>query len=92
MYIVSADSQGDKLAFELMDKLRKKGVYVEKSYSNAKVGKQIKDASRRNADYYVVIGKNELNNRQLSIKKLDENIIKEISVEKLLDDPQRVLD
>lgn len=92
LYIVSADSQGDKLAFELMDKLRKKGVYVEKSYSNAKVGKQIKDASRRNADYYVVIGKNELNNRQLSIKKLDENIIKEISVEKLLDDPQRVLD
>ena len=91
LYIVSADSQGDKLAFELMDKLRKKGVYVEKSYSNAKVGKQIKDASRRNADYYVVIGKNEVRSHQLKFKKLDSDTEKLASFEELISNPQDIL-
>ena len=91
LYIVSADDQGDRLAFELMNKLRKEGIYVEKSYSGAKVGKQIKDASRRKADYYVVIGKNEVRSRQLKFKKLDSDIEKLASFEELISNPQNIL-
>lgn len=91
LYIVSADEQGDKLAFELMYKLRQKNIYVEKSYLNSKVGKQIKDASRMNTDYYTVIGKDEVANHQLILKKLDSDVVKSVSIEELINNPYKIL-
>lgn len=56
LFIVSADEIGNDVAFRILNNLRQKNISAEKSFSNTKVKTQIKEAVRRNAQYYTVIG------------------------------------
>ena len=49
VFFASANEAGDNLAFKILNQIRDKGVVADKDYSGVKVGKQIKEAFRRNA-------------------------------------------
>lgn len=91
LFLVSADEAGDGLAFDMLYKLREKGIFAEKSYTSAKVGKQIKEAARKNASYYIVLGKNECSSKQLQLKKMNSDVSKDVKLNDLLDDPEKYL-
>ncbi|MHC9537145.1 histidine--tRNA ligase [Dellaglioa sp. BT-FLS60] len=67
LFFVSADQQGDDLAFTILDSIRKKGVISDKNFQDIKVGSQIKEANRVSAKYYTVLGKNEVENNRIKL-------------------------
>ena len=91
LFFVSADENGDNLAFELVDKLRHQNIFVEKSYSSSKVKTQIKEAIRKDAHNYVVVGKREVEDQKLMIKQVDGDKVQEVLINDLLNDPTKYL-
>ena len=68
VFFASADAQGDELAFEVLSKVRQHGIIADKDYSGVKVGKQIKEAFRRNAKYFAVFGSREVEEGEFQLK------------------------
>ena len=57
-------------AFELMQQLRSKGIRCELYHENSKFDKQFKYAEKKNIPYVVIIGENELKEKQGNLKDL----------------------
>lgn len=68
IFFASADQQGDEMAFEVLSKIRQQGIVADKDYSGVKVGKQIKEAFRRNAKYFAVFGAREVEEGTFQLK------------------------
>lgn len=68
VFFASADQQGDEMAFEVLSKIRQQGIVANKDYSGVKVGKQIKEAFRRNAKYFAVFGAREVEEGTFQLK------------------------
>lgn len=68
VFFASADQQGDEMAFEVLSKIRQQGIVADKDYSGVKVGKQIKEAFRRNAKYFAVFGAREVEEGTFQLK------------------------
>ncbi|WP_240410957.1 histidine--tRNA ligase [Limosilactobacillus vaginalis] len=68
VFFASANEDGDNLAFKILNQIRDKGVVADKDYSGVKVGKQIKEAFRRNAKYFAVFGEREVDEGQFQLK------------------------
>ena len=68
VFFASANEAGDNLAFKILNQIRDKGVVADKDYSGVKVGKQIKEAFRRNAKYFAVFGEREVDEGQFQLK------------------------
>lgn len=91
LFIVSADEVGNDVAFRILNDLRQKNISAEKSFSNTKVKTQIKEAVRRNAQYYTVIGQREVDTKNIVLRKIDSNDFVDISLCQLLENPQKWL-
>ena len=91
VYFASADNAGDELAFEVLDKIRKNGVEADKNYQDIKVGSQIKEAIRRKARYYAVIGKKEVDEGSFELSKVDSDKTQTVSVKEFEDDPKKFI-
>lgn len=68
VFFASADQKGDEMAFEVLSKIRQQGIVADKDYSGVKVGKQIKEAFRRNAKYFAVFGAREVEEGTFQLK------------------------
>jgi len=59
-----------RYAFELMQKLRYNGISCELFYDNSKLDKQFKYAAKKNIEFAVIIGSNEMEQQNCIIKNL----------------------
>lgn len=91
VFFASADDEGDELAFEVLDKIRKNGVSADKNYQDVKVGSQIKEAIRRKTRYYAVIGKKEVEEGKFELSKVDSDQTQTVSVKEFEDNPTKFL-
>lgn len=93
LFFISADEDGDDLAFRILYKLRKKDIYAEKSYSSNKVKTQIKEAIRRGAEYYTVLGEKEISEGSLKLVHVNGyNDEKQILISEFEKDPLKYLE
>lgn len=91
IYFATVDEKGSDFAFTLMEKLREKGVKVDKDYQGLKLGTQIKEAGRRNSRYFIVIGDKEVESGNVELSAVDSDEKVSLSVNELLDDPFKYL-
>ena len=91
LFFTAPDKDGSNYAFKLMIKLRSKDVAVDKDYEGRKLGTQIKEAARRNAKYFTVIGDREIESGQLTLKHTQTGEQVEVAVDDLLANPQNYL-
>ena len=91
LFFTAPDEDGSNYAFKLMIKLRSKDVAVDKDYEGRKLGTQIKEAARRNAKYFTVIGDREIESGQLTLKHTQTGEQVEVAVDDLLANPQNYL-
>lgn len=75
----------------MLDKIRKNGVEADKNYQDIKVGSQIKEAIRRKARYYAVIGKKEVDEGSFELSKVDSDKTQTVSVKEFEDDPKKFI-
>ncbi len=73
IYIVNKGAQAQSLALELSRKLRHYDVITEIDLSDASFSKQLKKANKCNAKSIIVIGDEEANKREFSIRSFNSN-------------------
>ncbi|MBB1079634.1 histidine--tRNA ligase [Limosilactobacillus sp. STM2_1] len=91
VFFASADDQGDELAFEVLSKVRQRGIIADKDYSGVKVGKQIKEAFRRNAKYFAVFGSREVEEGTFQLKNATTKDAVDVKVADFIANPAQYL-
>lgn len=91
VFFASADEAGDELAFEVLNQVRQHGMVADKDYSGVKVGKQIKEAFRRNAKYFAVFGSREVDEGQFQLKNAATKEATDVKVADFVADPAKYL-
>ncbi len=84
-YVVTMGENAETEAVSILWSLRKKGLSVEKDYMQKKVKAQFKAADRMNAAYTVVIGDDELQSGEVSIKKMSDGSQEKTAIADLAD-------
>ncbi|MCI1975301.1 MAG: histidine--tRNA ligase [Limosilactobacillus sp.] len=91
VFFASANEDGDALAFKILNQIRDKGVVADKDYSGVKVGKQIKEAFRRNAKYFAVFGEREVDEGQFQLKNAATKETQDIKIADFVAEPTKYL-
>ncbi len=71
-YIVTMDRATDEKAFGLLGELRKNGLRCEKDYLSRSMKAQMKDADRSEAAYTIILGTEELETGEITIRKMSD--------------------
>jgi histidyl-tRNA synthetase len=77
-YIATMDEKTNKAGFLLMGKLRNLDLNCEKDYLNRSLKAQMKDANKLNAQFVIIIGTEELNTNQATLKRMSDGLQKRI--------------
>lgn len=91
VFFASANEDGDNLAFKILNQIRDKGIIADKDYSGVKVGKQIKEAFRRNAKYFAVFGEREVDEGQFQLKNAATKDTVDVKIGDFVADPAKYL-
>lgn len=91
VFFASANEAGDNLAFKILNQIRDKGVVADKDYSGVKVGKQIKEAFRRNAKYFAVFGEREVDEGQFQLKNAATKDTVDVKISDFVAEPTKYL-
>ena len=91
VFFASANEAGDNLAFKILNQIRDKGVVADKDYSGVKVGKQIKEAFRRNAKYFAVFGECEVDEGQFQLKNAATKDTVDVKIADFVAEPTKYL-
>lgn len=91
VFFASANEAGDNLAFKILNQIRDKGVVADKDYSGVKVGKQIKEAFRRNAKYFAVFGEREVDEGQFQLKNAATKDMVDVKIADFVAEPTKYL-
>lgn len=81
LYCATMGEEAEKVGFRLAHELRERGLKVEIDYAGGKLDKQIKQATRFQARYLLIIGDNELQSGSLVLKNLAERSQQSVPVE-----------
>ncbi|TFU62382.1 histidine--tRNA ligase [Jeotgalicoccus nanhaiensis] len=71
LYICTMTDEARNAAGTLLHKLRSRNISADMDYENRKLKAQMKDADRKNAQYTIVLGENELDSRQADLKNME---------------------
>jgi threonyl-tRNA synthetase len=82
---VSPDAHFD-YAKEVQDLLKSKGLRVEMDERNEKIGYKIREAQMQKIPYMLVIGDNEIQERDVNVRKYGEQKSETVSLEKFVDE------
>ncbi len=83
VYIAGMDEAGRKAAFSLAQKLRKEGVRTEIDHMARSVKAQFKYAGKVGAKYVVVIGSNELESGEYTVKNMLDSSSETVAKDKI---------
>ena len=83
LFIVSIGEDAKKFALKTAIALRKKNFKCETDLLNRSVKSQMKEANRLNAEYVIVIGKDELESNEAKLKRMSDGIEIDVSVDKI---------
>lgn len=81
VYVAGLDDEGRKAAFALCDALRKAGVSAEFDHASRSVKAQFKYAGKAGARYVVVIGSNELESGEYTVKNMADSTSETVRAE-----------
>ena len=91
VFFASANADGDELAFNILNKIRQAGIVADKDYSGVKVGKQIKEAFRRNAKFFAVFGEREVDEGQFQLKNAATKDTVDVKIDDFVANPTKYL-
>ena len=91
VYMMPIGEDAQKYCLNLANSLRVNGVYVDMCFDNAKMGAQIKRATKKNAKVAIIVGDNELENGTVVIKNLITTDQETVPVEEMVDKVAEIL-
>lgn len=85
LFVVTMGDAADRYAIKLLNDLRKNGIKADKDYMARKIKGQMKQADRLNANYTIVIGNQELENKNINIKNMQSGETEMIQLDGIVD-------
>ncbi|RIN30196.1 histidine--tRNA ligase [Staphylococcus succinus] len=85
LFVVTMGDAADRYAIKLLNDLRKNGIKADKDYMTRKIKGQMKQADRLNANYTIVIGDQELENKNINIKNMQSGETEMIQLDGIVD-------
>lgn len=85
IFIATIGEEAEKLAFKLLNKLRKAGISSEKDYLNRSMKAQFKYADKIGARFVGTIGEEEVKRNSVKLKNMKNGEQKDINIEELID-------
>jgi histidyl-tRNA synthetase len=83
VYVGSVGEAGQKESFAIVKKLRESGISAQTDISARGVKAQLKYADKTNASHVIIIGDNEINSRQVTVKEMASGIQKAVATDRL---------
>ncbi|WP_323704662.1 histidine--tRNA ligase [Mammaliicoccus sp. Dog046] len=71
LFIATMGEEADKYSVQLINQLRSAGISSDKDYLGRKLKGQMKQADRLNAKHTIVLGDNELANKEVEVKNME---------------------
>ncbi|GEN56040.1 histidine--tRNA ligase 2 [Halolactibacillus alkaliphilus] len=84
VYVVSLGEKAAIPAYRLTQELRQNGLKVDKDYLNRKMKAQFKDADRNQAQFVVILGDEEVENQQATVKEMETGAQEKVQFDKLV--------
>lgn len=85
LFVVTMGDAADRYAIKLLNDLRKNSIKADKDYMARKIKGQMKQADRLNANYTIVIGDQELENKNINIKNMQSGETEMIQLDGIVD-------
>ncbi|MBQ0105672.1 MAG: histidine--tRNA ligase [Armatimonadetes bacterium] len=82
-YIIASGEQAQIYALKLANTLRKSNIPTEADYSMRSIKAQMKTAGKMNAEYAVIIGDDEIERKEYSVKNMKESIQENVPFDKI---------
>ena len=83
LFVAYIGEEANLFASKLVADLRKKGIYVEKDIMERSLNAQFKYANKKNAQYIITIGENEIKTGKAELKEMETGDTKIISLEEI---------
>lgn len=91
IFIITIGENAKLKAFGILGELRFNGISADKDHLDKSVKAQFKYANKINSKYTIVIGDDELNNNEASLKNMETGEQKNIKITELVDELKNVL-
>lgn len=80
IYIIAMEENSNKVAIDIAMKLRREGIYVETDICGRSIKANMKYADKKGAQYVIVIGNDEIQNKKVKLKNMETGEEKEIEL------------
>lgn len=84
LFIVTMGDEAERYSVKLLNNLRKNGIKADKDYLKRKIKGQMKQADRLNAKYTIVIGDQELENKEIDVKNMETGESETVKLDELV--------
>ncbi|MFW6006478.1 MAG: histidine--tRNA ligase [Halanaerobiales bacterium] len=92
VYFITIGEKAKKKAYELTQIFRKSGLKTTLDYLDRSVGSQMKAADRMDACYTIILGEDELNKNNATVRDMKSGEEKEISLDNIVKEIQRLVE
>lgn len=83
LFLIGLDEPSRSWTFLRACELREKGISVELDYLGRSIKAQLREASRQQADYVIVVGERELQTKSVSLKEMKTGSEKKIHIDEI---------
>jgi len=84
LLICCLDNDGEKFALPILQQLRQQGVNAELYPSGGKLKKQLDYANNKHIPYVIIIGSDEVESGQITIKNMETGVQEKRTVDRIL--------
>lgn len=85
LFIATMGDEAYEKAFDIVFKLRQKGVFADLDHMERGIKAQFKYSDKINAEYVATLGENELNEGFLNLKKMSDGSVEKLPINGLID-------
>ena len=86
VFVVKTNEKDNSLAFTLLQKIRKSGLFADMDYSGKSLKSQMRIANKYGAKYTLIIGEEELSRNMIILRNMETKEQKEIKIDNLIDE------
>jgi histidyl-tRNA synthetase len=86
VFVVNTNEKDNSLAFILLQKIRKSGLFADLDYSGKSLKSQMRAANKYGAKYTLIIGEEELSRNMVTLRNMETKEQKEIKIDNLIDE------
>ncbi|MFT5169734.1 MAG: histidyl-tRNA synthetase [Candidatus Omnitrophota bacterium] len=84
VYILALDVVAQPQAFALLDDLRKAGIRTDMCFKQSSAKSQMRMADKSGAQYVVILGEEEIKNKEVALKNMDSGDQENVKIEELI--------